>query len=207
MYTLKILSPGETERAYEGCFREAFPPEELKPLDSILSMSRSGFYETRGLFAGDEPLAYACLWRDGNHILIDYLCVPAEKRGGGFGSAMLALLRESFPPESIFFAEVEAPTGAAEEDEAIFRRLEFYARSGALPVNYDCALFGVHYRMLCWSAAPVDEAELQRRHDGLYRRWFSPELYAKAIQIPLRPGEKPFDRRQWEERPESEEEL
>lgn len=205
MPVLRELSPEESSRAYKTVFMEAFPPEELKPLESIQAMTRGGFYKSCGLFEGSEPLAYACLWWDGDYILIDYLCVPAEKRCGGFGSLLLDMLRQSLPDSSVLIAEVEAPVGDEKTDRMIYRRLGFYERSGARLMGYDCALFGVHYKTVVWSKIPVDEDMVLRRHDGLYRRWFSPEMYAAAIQIPLGPGEKPFDRKVWDERPESEE--
>lgn len=207
MYKLHPLTHDQMAAAYSSVFREAFPPEELKPLESIRAMTEGGFYRSWGLFRDGEPLAYACLWWDGNYILIDYLCVPRQKRNGGYGSAMLSALREAFPPDTVFFGEVEAPTGDAEADEIIYRRLGFYRRSGAKMLGYDCALFGVHYKTIAWANSAVNEAEVLRRHAGLYRRWFSPEMYARAIQIPLAPGEKPFDRKVWDERPESEEKL
>lgn len=202
MYTLRTLSTAEMTSAYNDIFREAFPPEELKPLESILAMTEGGFYRPCGLFRGEELLACACLWMDGNFILIDYLCVPAQKRNGGYGSAMLKALQKSYPADTVFIGEVEAPTGDAQADEIIYRRLGFYERSGAKMLGYDCALFGVHYRMIYWAQRETDCSEAVRRHAGLYKRWFSPEMYAKAIQIPLAPGEKPFDRKVWDERPD-----
>lgn len=205
MHTFRTLSVGELSAAYETVFREAFPPEELKPLGSIRAMSEGGFYRACGLFDGGEPLAYICLWSDENYILIDYLCVPRDRRGGGYGAEMLRAAREAYPPESVFFAEVEAPTGDEESDRVIFRRLGFYERSGARQLDYDCALFGVHYKMIAWCGEEADSDEIMRRHEGLYRRWFSPQTYDRAIQIPLRPGDKIFDRKVWDERPGSEE--
>lgn len=207
MYTLRSLSHAEMAAAYESVFREAFPPEELKPLESISAMTEGGFYRPCGLFNGGEALAYACLWTDEPYILIDYLCVPVSKRNGGYGSAMLKALLQGYPADTVFIGEVEAPTGDAQTDKMIYRRLGFYERSGAKMLHYDSALFGVHYKTIVWSKDEVEETEVLRHHAGLYRRWFSPEMYAKAIQIPLRPDEKPFDRKVWDERPESEENI
>ena len=207
MPTLRTLTAAEMTAAYNSVFREAFPPEELKPLDSILAMTEGGFYRPCGLFDGDRALAYACLWTDEPYILIDYLCVPASARNGGHGSAMIRALLSAYPSDTVFIGEVEAPTGNPEADEMIYRRLGFYERSGAKMLRYDSALFGVHYKTIVWANSPVDEAEVLRRHAGLYKRWFTPEMYTRAIQIPLAPGERPFDRKVWDERPESEENL
>lgn len=204
MDKLRQLTDAELDRAYESVFREAFPPEELKPLASMRAMIQGGFYRACGLFREEKALGYACLWMDGRYVLIDYLCVPRDMRNGGIGAAIIQALREAYPADTVFIGEVEAPTGDEQADGIIKRRLGFYRRSGAKTLGYDCALFGVHYKTIVWASGEVDEKEVLRRHDGLYRSWFSPELYARAIQIPLGDGEKPFDRTMWDERPESE---
>ncbi len=201
MDILRKLTDEELKTAYETVFREAFPPEELKPLFAITKMRAEGQYDTLGLFRDGEPIGYICCWLDLPWVLIDYLCVERSRRNGGVGAEIIAMAQRHYPPGTVFIGEVEAPTGDAEADRMIYRRLGFYERCGAQKVGYDCALFGVHYKTIVWADGRVDETELCRRHDGFYRRNFTPELYASAIQLPLGEGEKPFDRREWDERP------
>lgn len=204
MDILRKLSPAETERAYETVFREAFPPEELKPLFVIEAMCAQGQYETLGLFREGVPLGYICLWLDLPYVLIDYLCVEAASRNRGLGAEILELIRSHYPENTVFIGEAEAPTGEEKADALIRRRLAFYQRCGAKTLGYDCALFGVHYKCIVWCKGDADEEEILRRHDGFYRRNFTAKMYASAIQLPLLPGEKPFDRRDWDQRPDSE---
>lgn len=192
------------EEAYESVFREAFPPEELKPLFVIQKMSEEGQYDALGLFRDGKALGYICCWLDKPYILIDYLCVEVSQRNGGMGAEILELVRKYYPEGTVFIGEAEAPTGEAEADEIIRRRLAFYERCGAQTLAYDCALFGVHYKCIVWCDGEIDHEEICRRHDGFYRRNFIPEMYASAIQLPLGEGEKPFDRREWDERPNHE---
>ncbi len=204
MHILRKLTDAELSAAYDSVFREAFPPEELKPLSAITKMRSEGQYDTLGLFRDGEAVGFICCWLDLPYVLIDYLCVERSSRNGGIGAEILEEIQKYYPAGTVFIGEVEAPTGDAEADKMILRRLDFYARCGAQRVGYDCALFGVHYKTIVWSAAPVDEDELCRRHDGFYRRNFTPKMYDSAIQLPLREGEKPFDRRDWDERPDFE---
>ena len=206
MDILKPLTDKELAAAYAEVFREAFPPEELKPLSSITRMIGEGQYDVLGLFRDGQPLGYICCWLDGQYILIDYLCVEQSARNGGIGAGIIEKVREYYPSGTVFIGEVEAPTGDAEADSMIYRRLGFYERCGARLADYDCALFGVHYKTIVWSGGAIDAAEVCRRHDGFYRRNFAPELYSKAIQLPLREGEKPFSRANWDESPDSERE-
>jgi len=189
---LRILSPEELRTAYMADFTEAFPPSELKALSVMEGMRQRGVYEPLGIFDGtDSPLGYAVLWKhqDGRFILIDYLCVPAAKRSGGIGGILLRALREHFPKDTVFLAECEAPTGDPARDEWILRRLRFYSRNGATVLGYDCAMFGVHYKTLCWASPLPDEQEILRKHQEIYLDQFGAERYGRYVQLPLGEGE------------------
>lgn len=189
---LKIMTPEELKKAYETDLREAFPPAELKPLAAMESMRARGAYDPL-CFCGDagETLGYVLLWKheEGRYLLIDYLCVPADKRSGGIGGRILREMIRRYPADTVFIGESEAPTGDPEADGIILRRLDFYRRNGARTLGYDTALFGVHFRTICWADPMPDEAEILRRHREIYLRQFSREKYDRYIQIPLRPGE------------------
>ena len=183
---LKVMTPEELAHAYNTDFKEAFPPAELKPLEVMEKMRRRGAYDPLGYY--DETgtaQGYILLWKhpDGRYILIDYLCVPAGRRNGGTGGRMLA--------------ESEAPLGDPDTDPLKLRRLGFYARSGAVTLGYDCALFGVHYKTLCWAAPLPDEGEILRKHQEIYLEQFGRERYEQFIQLPLHPGESPRPLTDW----------
>lgn len=189
---LRSLSPAELARAYETDFKEAFPPAELKPLHAMELMREQGFYEPLAMFDDDGAVeGYIFLWKhpDGRYILIDYLCVPAGKRGSGIGGRLLRAVIAGYPPETVFIGESEAPSGDPEQDALITRRLGFYARNGAETAGYDCALFGVHYKTICWADPMPEDGEILRKHQEIYAAQFTPEKYEKYVQIPLLPGE------------------
>ena len=201
---LRIMNPEELKRAYETDLVEAFPPAELKPLSAMERMRAAGIYDPLGLFdEAGEPVGYILLWKhpDGQYILIDYLCVPAKRRNGGIGGKLLRLARDFYPPDTIFIGESEAPTGDPAADSMILRRLDFYRRNGAASLSYDCALFGVHFRTICWAAQLPAEDEILRRHQEIYLRQFGPERYRRYIQIPPAPGEAPYPLSDWTEGP------
>ena len=185
---LREMTQAELEKAYETDLKEAFPPAELKPLRAIERMRQAGIYDPRALF--DE---------DGRYILIDYLCVPAGRRCGGTGGKLLELARARYPADTVFIGESEAPTGDPAADGMILRRLGFYRRSGAAVLGYDSALFGVHYKTICWAAPLPEEAEILKKHQEIYLRQFGREKYSQYIQIPLLPGERPRPLIDWAE--------
>lgn len=199
---LRIMSPEELKKAYETDLREAFPPAELKPLWAMEAMRARGAYDPLGLYGGEgEALGYILLWKhtDGRYVLIDYLCVPAGRRNGGTGGKLLAAAIAHYPPDTVFIGETEAPTGDPARDEMILRRLGFYARNGAKTLGYDNALFGVHFKTICWADPMPEEAEILRKHQEIYLQQFGREKYDRFIQIPLRPGEQPYPVTDWTE--------
>ena len=202
MEQLRELTKEERKRAYDEVFCEAFPRSELKPLAGIERDIARGEYAFFGLFADGSPVAYVCNWLDGNYILIDYLCVPKALRSGGWGSKALLRMMEQYPEDTVFIGETEAETGDPERDGLILRRQNLYRRLGVQFMPYDCALFGVHYRAMAWAKRPVDPDEVQRRHDGFYRRAFPKMIYRAAVQLPLQPGEAVRPASDWEETPD-----
>ena len=200
---LKPLNPEELAVAYGTDLREAFPPAELKPLAAMTEMMARGVYEALALYEGEEgPLGYVLLWKhvDGRFLLIDYLCVPARRRNGGLGAKLLRTLFDSYPPETVFIGESEAPTGDGAADGLILRRLDFYRRNGAASIGYDTALFGVHYKTIAWCKDGIPpEEEILQKHREIYLERFAGSKHANMIQVPLRPGEQPVRRQDWVE--------
>ena len=153
---LQVLSPEQLQKIYETDLREAFPPSELKPLSAMERMRAKGIYDPLGLFDENQRLlGCALLWKhpEGRYLLLDYLCVPRQQRGRACGG----LLGES-----------EAPTGDPERDGLILRRLDFYRRSGAAILGYDTALFGVHFKTICWATPLPCEDEILKNHQEIY---------------------------------------
>lgn len=199
---LRILDPKELERVYETDLKSAFPPSELKPLRAMESLRAAGLYDPLGLFdEAGEPLGCILLWKhgDGRYVLIDYLCVPAGKRNGGVGGNLLRAAAARYPAGTVLLAESEAPSGDPERDGIILRRLGFYARNGAKTLGYQCALFGVRYRVLCWADPMPGETEILQKHRELYLRQFGRERYERYVQLPLLPGEPLGPVLNWEE--------
>lgn len=197
-----LMNSDELRIAYETDLTEAFPPAELKPLSAMEDLRAKGLYDPLCLIGEDGTiLGYALLWRhrDGRYILIDYLCVPASMRNRGVGARLFAAMREHYPKNTVFIWESEAPTGDSTQDEMILRRLGFYERCGGTILSYDCALFGVHFKDLALASPMPPEDEILRKHQEIYRAQFSPQRYAQFIQIPLAPGEKPYEITDWTE--------
>lgn len=199
---VRDLTREELKSVYETEMVHAFPPAELKPLSAMEKLLDRGRYRPLGLFEEDGTLvSYLLLWTDesGQYALGDYLGTVTGRRNGGLGAKFLHMVFGSFPEFKCILGEAEAPGPEASEEENALRRrrLAFYERNGMRYLNYDCALFGVHYRCLVYG--DVSDEEVLEAHRRIYAEQFPPERLKQYIQIPLHPGEAVRPVTDWEE--------
>jgi len=185
---LKSLNKEELTRLYEHDLVRDFPQAELKPLKGMLRLMDQGQYLPLLVSDQGENIGYAMMWlspeRDG--ALLEYLGVFPDLRSGGYGTKILALLMERFGQ---VFGEVEAPVSKdPAENHLRRRRIAFYERCGFRLLDYDCALFGVHFKCM-YQGPETDDRKVEALHRSVYAAYFSPAHMARYIQLPLRPGE------------------
>ena len=72
---LNELNREELSALYRSQMTRDFPPQELKPLKSMLELMEGGRYQALGLFDEDDLLGYALVWREPGvpFALLDYL--------------------------------------------------------------------------------------------------------------------------------------
>lgn len=197
---LKPLNKEELKRLYQSEMIFDFPKSELKPLSGMLRLMDMGLYEPLLAEEKGEPLGYAMVWRarDGEGALLEYLGVLRGKRNGGLGGKILNQLQGRYRH---LFGEVEAldsPDPA--ENDLRRRRVGFYLRSGFRVLDYECALFGVHFNCIYWGPES-DDRTVQTMHRSVYAGYFSPGHMRRYIQLPLSPGEAIHPAPEWVEEP------
>lgn len=185
---LKLLNKEELARLFDEEMVVDFPKSELKPLSAMYRLMDLGLYEPLRVEKDGQPVGYALVWlpSGGRGGLLDYFGVSAHLRNAGLGSAILALLVARY---GCIFGEVEAPT---DPDPAVNdlrrRRIGFYLRNGLRQLDYDCALFGVHYHCL-YIGPEQDNRKIEAMHRAVYSDYYSPEHFARFVQFPLLPGQ------------------
>ena len=201
---LKRMDRDELTDLYEREMVYVFPPDERKPLRAMLRLMDEGKYDPLLAVEDGEPMGYALLWlpesREG--ALLEYLGVLRGKRNGGAGARILSALGERY---SQLFGEAEAPTsGDPGEDDLRRRRIGFYLRNGFRVLDYECAMFGVHFKCL-YRGFEEDDRKVQELHKGVYTGYFSPAHMERYIQLPLAPGEAIHPAPRWMEEDDEEE--
>lgn len=199
---LKTLDARELTALYQTELVNAFPPTELKPLKSMLTLMEQDRYEALGLYDEKGLHGYALTWLEPGipFALLDYFGTLEGQRGTGLGTKMLDMLSEHYRDHRGIFGEAEGAFSLDPEEKALQRRrLAFYERNGFRYGGYDCALFGVHYLTLIRGDADVSPGELLDAHRRIYQSGIPKQTYDRFIQIPLHEGEEVRVPTQWNE--------
>ena len=195
---LKLLTKAELTALYGEHLTSDFPKSELKPLKGMLNLMDRGVYDPLLVTDNGEPVGYAMVWlpADRTGALLEYFGVLRGLRNGGIGSRILDLLTQRYGQ---IFGEAEAPTSEnPAENDLRRRRIAFYERNGFRVLDYECALFGVHFNCL-YRGPQTDDRVVEAMHRGVYAAWFSGGHMERYIQLPLKPGEAIIPAPEWVE--------
>lgn len=145
---IKKLDAQTLKDLYEREMKDTFPRAELKPLKAMLRMQADGHYDALGYYDEQgEQLAYACVCKASEPVLMDYLAVTAAHRGEGIGSKFLSALMNARDLYPSIMLEIEAVDDAQDEDDHATRsrRQHFYERLGFVRTTTEAHVFGEHY--------------------------------------------------------------
>ncbi len=186
---LRELTLPEMAEIYQNYMIEAFPEDELKPMKRIEEMYHAGIYRGYGLFDDAHTLlAYGYFVEDPSSRvqLLDYLAVPADKRGQGHGSRFLSHLPEMTNGAHVLLFEIEHPEktddpGIKAEREA---RKRFYLGNGIAATDVEACVFGVEYQILQYrSGTPLSRAEVYTALDQVYHAMFPERWFGTYVTI------------------------
>ena len=198
---LKTLNERELSALYREEMVYDFPKSELKPLGAMLRLLEMGQYDPLVVTENGERVGYAMMWlpKSRQGALLEYLGVLRGKRSAGLGARILPLLAQRYGQ---LFGEAEAPTSQDEaENHLRRRRIGFYERNGFRVLDYECALFGVHFKCL-YRGPQTDDRAVEQLHRSVYADYFSPQHMERYIQLPLKPGEEIHPAPAWTEEAE-----
>jgi len=194
----KRLTKEELTDLYQQEMVNDFPKSELKPLRGMLNLMDKNVYEPLLAIEDGRTVGYAMVWlpTDRKGALLEYFGVIRGLRNAGIGSRILDLLAERYGQ---IFGEAEAPTSDdPAENDLRRRRIAFYGRNGFRVLDYECALFGVHFNCL-YRGTETDDRLVEKMHRGVYAEWFSPKHMERFVQLPLAPGEEIHPAPEWVE--------
>lgn len=159
-------------------YQQAIDPREQKPRATLAAALARGDYRWQVACRGDELLAFALLWDDGEVALLEYLAVADELRSLGVGGQLLAAVVAMLGGRPLLL-EVDDDGPQAPEQAQRQRRRRFYERHGARRIgsfNYQLPLPGPQPAMMLmilgWPQPAVPLALLadwlRRIYGGVY---------------------------------------
>jgi len=170
---LSPLRPDDVA-AYTALYEEAFPPEERKPLDYMLTGDHASAYEMLVISTEDVRVAGLVITvRHGGLVMLDYFAVSPALRGCGIGRAALPLIRARYAGER-FFLEIEYPAEGCANYTQRVRRQAFYASAGMVSTGVYAHIYGTEMELL---AFPEDAASITfEGYAALIAAHFPPEM-------------------------------
>lgn len=183
---LRLLTLSQLEEVYDSYMIKDFPKSELPPLAVLRDRVNRGFYDCLGLFEEGTLRAYGHLARsrERGYLLLDFLAVCKDMRGGGYGSHFLRLLGEYYREEKGIFLECESErTSLSEEDWQVrHRRIHFYEKNGCYVTRTKEILFGVEFDILY---LPLKEKACQAdiELDQIYTMMLGQEGRQKHVRL------------------------
>ena len=134
-------------KAVKRLQKTAFPKSEQMPLAAMhLLALRKGIeytaYYDSDLFCG---ITYTVV--TGTDVFVLYLAVDDAVRSNGYGSEILAFLKEKYPAKQIS-PNVEPPDNGADNIEQRIKRIAFYKRNGFSLTGYRAKDYSHEYLIM-----------------------------------------------------------
>ena len=121
---------------------DAFPKKERMPFFLMVLMSKLWNTQFWGFYDGDTPCGFAYFAVHRNLLFLMFLAVDNNLRSKGYGSAILAKIRDTYPDKKLIVS-IEPCEDTAPDIEVRKRRKAFYQRNGYSETGYQIKLSGV----------------------------------------------------------------
>ena len=103
--------------------KTAFPYEERRDYSDQKECLENKYLKFFEIYDCDLAVGFTALWVFENFVFIEHIAIDEDKRGGGYGSKAIELIKEKYNKPLIL--EAEAPV-----TEQQIKRIKFYNRLG-----------------------------------------------------------------------------
>ena len=103
--------------------KTAFPYEERRDYSDQKECLENKYFKFFEIYDCDLAVGFTALWVFENFVFIEHIAIDENKRGGGYGSKAIELIKEKYNKPLIL--EAEAPV-----TEQQIKRINFYNRLG-----------------------------------------------------------------------------
>lgn len=154
-------------------YYSAFPKEERSPFGLMKRRAKQGRGRMLAAKDGGEFVGFTYIIENADCAYLFYLAIVPQTRGAGYGSAILAQLREMYKGKRLFLAR-ESLDPASDNYEQRVRRHEFYLRNGFSDLSCKIREGKVTFDVMSigGNITPNDYEELITRWIGKFRKKF-----------------------------------
>lgn len=110
-------------------YYSAFPKEERSPFGLMKRRAKQGRGRMLAAKDGGEFVGFTYIIENADCAYLFYLAIVPQTRGAGYGSAILAELREMYKGKRLFLARESLDENSDNYEQRV-RRHEFYLRNG-----------------------------------------------------------------------------
>ncbi len=165
MQQIQFLDIIEDKRNYRNTiklYKKSFPLAERIPIFIMKSRAAKGkarfsSINENGQFVG---LIYQVYYDD--IVYIFFFAISEELRGQGYGSRVLAAIKEQYPHKRIILM-AEAPDEKSRNNAERMKRIQFYNNNGFKEIGYHVMEVGVIYTMLCYNGNGKEVSKMEFR--------------------------------------------
>ena len=154
-------------------YRAAFPKEERAPLFTLYYKTKKENYNFYAIVEEEEFAGLIYTMEDGGIVYVFFFAIVDEKRGQGYGSKVLSMIKDMYPDRTVTLMIEDMRETEADNYEQRVRRLNFYERNGFTQLHIHIIEAGVRYELLGTQTGvtQADFLRLMRNYLGglLYR--------------------------------------
>lgn len=159
-----------TWRDVRALYLRAFPAEERAPFWLLKRRAIQSRGELLAIRNGGGFAGFAYVIGNAKAAYLFFFAIADGQRGRGYGSAVLAALKERYAGKALFLARETLDQQAQNYDQRV-RRRGFYLRGGFSDLPLQISEAGVTYDVMGVGGAPTPED-----YQSLMRAWAGPLL-------------------------------
>lgn len=170
---MQLVSAKEYKKQIKHLYETAFPKEERAPLFTLYYKTKDERNHFYAIVDNEEFVGLAYTIQDVGMVYVFFLAIVEEKRGQGYGTKTLSLLKEMYPDSVITLMIEDTEDKDADNYTQRIQRLGFYKKNGFKQLHIHINEVGVEYELLGTETGitQADFLSLMRNYVGgfLYR--------------------------------------
>ncbi len=129
-------------------YNRSFPKVERRPWRILKKSVRAHTSDFLVVVEEKKVVGIVVLLKSGSLVLLDYFAFDPKKRGKGYGTKALSLLKNKYEKDCLFI-EIEDSTYSAYDKACCIRRKKFYEKNGFYTIGMHVMCFSNHFQIMC----------------------------------------------------------